>query len=220
MKAPSHATVVAYLALFVALGGSSYAAVQLKRNSVSAAHIKRNAINSSKVKDKSLLLADFKPGQLTGGSGQPGPPGTPGGQGQAGTPGQNGAAGTPGTPGAPGSAKGFAVVNADSTFVPAQSKGVIATSSGTSPGVHCFDLDFTAKAATASILSRHVINGPGGYATTAVAADGQIPFQGAIPAVEECQANPTHTDAIVRTYAEGGPNTPSPTDQKFHVIFE
>ena len=31
---PSHATLVAYVALFVALGGSSYAAVELNENSV------------------------------------------------------------------------------------------------------------------------------------------------------------------------------------------
>lgn len=34
MKLPSHSTVIAYLALFVALGGTAYAATQLPKNSV------------------------------------------------------------------------------------------------------------------------------------------------------------------------------------------
>lgn len=48
-RRPSHATVVAYLALFVALGGSSYAAVTLERNSVRTKHIARGAVTSAKV---------------------------------------------------------------------------------------------------------------------------------------------------------------------------
>ncbi|MDX6704978.1 MAG: hypothetical protein QOI48_824 [Solirubrobacteraceae bacterium] len=85
---------VAYCALFVATGGTSYAAVSLpansvtskqikksavsgpkikknavtaakiKKNAVTAAKIKADAVDTAKVKDGSLLLKDFAPGQL------------------------------------------------------------------------------------------------------------------------------------------------------------
>ena len=76
---PSHATVVAYLALFVALGGTSVAAVSLKRNSVKGKHIARNAVTGPKVKNASLLALDFAAGQLPkGDKGDEGDPGRPG----------------------------------------------------------------------------------------------------------------------------------------------
>jgi hypothetical protein len=75
--------VVALIALFVALGGSSYAAVKLSKNSVKSRHIAprhvkasdlgRNAVRSDRVRDGSLLSQDFAPGQLpTGPQGEPG----------------------------------------------------------------------------------------------------------------------------------------------------
>jgi hypothetical protein len=85
---------VAYLALFVALGGSSYAAVTLPANSVGAKQIKQGAVRSSKVKDASLLAADFKAGQLP--AGPRGIPGVTGATGPQGTPGVTGATGAPG----------------------------------------------------------------------------------------------------------------------------
>jgi hypothetical protein len=86
---------VAYLALFVAMGGTSYAAVKLPANSVKAKQIAAGAVRSSEVKDGSLKSGDFGAGQLAAGpTGPPGAPGAPG------TP------GTPGTPGAPGVAFG------------------------------------------------------------------------------------------------------------------
>jgi hypothetical protein len=70
---------VAYLALFVALGGSSYAATNLPKNSVGSKQIKKNAVTSSKVKNGSLLARDFKAGQLPAGArGLQGPQGAKG----------------------------------------------------------------------------------------------------------------------------------------------
>ena len=100
---PTHATVVAYLALFVALGGSSYAAVSLKRNSVKAEHIARNAITTPKVKDGSLLIRDFAAGQI--------PAGAKGEKGEKGDRGEQGAGGTPGADGAPGTARAYGRVS-------------------------------------------------------------------------------------------------------------
>jgi hypothetical protein len=72
---------VGYVALFIALGGVSYAAVSLPRNSVGTKQIQRNAVNSSKVKNGSLLKADFGTGQLprgmAGPKGPTGPQGSP-----------------------------------------------------------------------------------------------------------------------------------------------
>jgi hypothetical protein len=99
--------VVAMLALFVALGGTSVAAISLARNSVKARHIAPNAVDSAKVKNASLRAGDFRPGEL--------PKGEKGDTGAAGAPGAPGTAGTPGTPGAPGPAgAGWAAGNTSS----------------------------------------------------------------------------------------------------------
>jgi hypothetical protein len=88
---PRHSTVVAYLALFIALGGGAYAATVVKRNrvissSIRNGHVKRvdvgrNAIDSPRVRDRSLLAQDFRPGQLP--------------RGERGEPGERGPAGDP-----------------------------------------------------------------------------------------------------------------------------
>lgn len=75
------ANVVSCVALFAALGGASYAAIQLPKNSVGAKQIKPNAINASKVKDGTLGIAEFNASQrsqLQGPAGQPGPRGPQG----------------------------------------------------------------------------------------------------------------------------------------------
>lgn len=51
---PSPAMVVALLALFVALGGSGYAAVQLKNGSVPGKKLKRNSVTGKQVKESTL----------------------------------------------------------------------------------------------------------------------------------------------------------------------
>ena len=67
---------IGLLALFIALGGTSYAAVNLSKNDVGARHIKPNAVRSSEVKDRSLLAKDFRRGQLPrGATGPQGPAG-------------------------------------------------------------------------------------------------------------------------------------------------
>lgn len=70
------ANVVSCLALFVALGGASYAATQLPKNSIGTKQLKKNAVTSAKVKNNSLQAADFKAGQLPSGpQGKEGPQG-------------------------------------------------------------------------------------------------------------------------------------------------
>ena len=66
MKRPrlTYANVMSTVAVFLALGGVSWAAVTIPRNSVGALQIKRGAVDSVRVKDKSLMAKDFKPGQV------------------------------------------------------------------------------------------------------------------------------------------------------------
>ncbi len=75
-RLPSPGAVLGGLALLVALGGTSYAAISLPANSVGTKQLKANAVVTSKVKDGSLKAVDFAPGQIPAGS--PGAPGAPG----------------------------------------------------------------------------------------------------------------------------------------------
>jgi hypothetical protein len=60
------ANVVATLALFIALGGASYAALKLPKNSVGAKQLKKNAVTEAKIKNESVSAAKVKKGTLTG----------------------------------------------------------------------------------------------------------------------------------------------------------
>ncbi len=53
------ANVTASLALFIALGGTSYAAITLPRNSVGANQIRTGAVRSSEVRDRALGARDL-----------------------------------------------------------------------------------------------------------------------------------------------------------------
>ena len=78
-RRPSPSMAVAFLALLVALGGTSYAVVQLPRGSVGNAQLKRNAVTTSKVKNGSLLRRDFRGGRLPRGRRGPAGPRGPAG---------------------------------------------------------------------------------------------------------------------------------------------
>ena len=56
--------VVACIALAVALGGTSYAAIVLPRNSVGNKQLRASAVTAGKVRNGSLQAKDFGPGQL------------------------------------------------------------------------------------------------------------------------------------------------------------
>ena len=81
-----YANVTATLALVVALGGTSYAAISLPANSVGTKQLKKRAVTNSKlrpnavtsatVRNGSLRAKDFRAGQLPAGpAGPPGPAG-------------------------------------------------------------------------------------------------------------------------------------------------
>jgi hypothetical protein len=78
LRRPSPALVVACLALGIALGGTSYAAIILPANSVGTVQLRTGAVTSVKVKDGSLALRDLRPDTQLGLKGDPGTPGVSG----------------------------------------------------------------------------------------------------------------------------------------------
>jgi len=58
--------VVAYIALFFAIGGVSYAAVDLAKNSVSAREIKKNAVRAPEIKKNAVRSSEVKNDALNG----------------------------------------------------------------------------------------------------------------------------------------------------------
>lgn len=121
---PSPAMVVALIALFVALGGTGYAATTLSDNgsaSTAAARRHRRSLRGPR-----------------GFRGRTGPQGPAGPQGPQGA---QGAAGAAGAPGAPGTAKAYAVVAADGRVVAGHAFNITnANITHPSGGIYCFDL--------------------------------------------------------------------------------
>ncbi len=132
---PSPAMVVASIALLVALGGTSFAAVELSipANSVGATQLKpgsvtntklaANAVTSDKVANRTLVAADFRAGQLPVGP-----------RGPSGPSGPSGPVGPPG----PGSAARWALVARDGTVL-AKSAGLTVTVTHPATGVYVVD---------------------------------------------------------------------------------
>jgi hypothetical protein len=156
---------MATIAVFVALGGSSYAALvvtgknvrnnslttqdirnnslttqDIRNNSLTTEDVRNNSLTTSDVRNRSLLSEDFKPGQLP-----------------AGPAGRTGAQGPQGDPGAPGTARAFVHVidgpAVTATVDVANSKGVSAANiTHTETGAfYCFhDLGFTPQSVIVS----------------------------------------------------------------------
>jgi hypothetical protein len=80
----TYANVMATIAVFIALGGSSYAAItvtgkNVKNGSLTGKDIKNSSLTTSDMKNRSLLSKDFKAGQLPAGAqGPQGPKGDKG----------------------------------------------------------------------------------------------------------------------------------------------
>ncbi len=62
----TYANVIATLALFIAIGGSAYAATQLKKNSVGTKQIKNQAVTAAKIQNGAITGAQVKGGSLSG----------------------------------------------------------------------------------------------------------------------------------------------------------
>jgi hypothetical protein len=103
-----HSTAVAYLALFVALGGSAYAAVavtgkNIKDGTITGRDGKNGSLATSKLSTKALGSLTGQGGP-TGPQGEKGEPGPVGPQGATGPKGETGQAGPQGPAGPPGQA--------------------------------------------------------------------------------------------------------------------
>jgi hypothetical protein len=134
---------VAYLALFFALGGTSFAAVNaLPRNSVGSPQIKNGSIQKVDISKRTVSSLRGLRG-LRGLTGSAGPAGPTGATGATGPKGDAGAAG------APGSALAYARIQANGTLVTTASKNITAANvykSTLQTGVYCFKgLSFTPK---------------------------------------------------------------------------
>jgi hypothetical protein len=95
---------IALLALFVALGGTSYAVVSLPPNSVGSKQIRKNAVTAAKVRNGSLGLADLSAGTAGALKGDKGDRGDQGQRGETGPQGESGATGSQGERGLQGPA--------------------------------------------------------------------------------------------------------------------
>jgi hypothetical protein len=58
--------IVAFIALFIAIGGSSYAVTRLPAGSVGSKQLKKNAVTGAKVKNRSITAADIRVASLAG----------------------------------------------------------------------------------------------------------------------------------------------------------
>jgi hypothetical protein len=101
---PTYANVMATVAVFIALGGASYAATQLPKNSVGSAQLKSGAVTPPK------LSAAAKQA-LRGETGPQGAQGDPGLRGETGLPGM------PGQPGARGPSNAYVAATTEATTV-------------------------------------------------------------------------------------------------------
>lgn len=64
-RRPSPALVVAVIALVAALGGTSYAAFSLPKNSVGSKQLKKNAVTTKKIKNGAVTSSKINPAGLT-----------------------------------------------------------------------------------------------------------------------------------------------------------
>jgi hypothetical protein len=127
MGRPSPALVLACVALFVALGGTGYAALQLPKNSVGSKQIRKgavknseianNAVTGAKVRRGSLRASDFRASSLPRGPAGP--------------------AGPTGPAGPAGSARAFGYVTAAGVVDAARSRGGATVSHVADSGVYC-----------------------------------------------------------------------------------
>ena len=197
---------IALLALFLALGGTTYAA--------STALIGKNTVASPQVVNGSLKTKDLSAKARKALKGNRGLRGL---RGAVGATGARGPTGVTGVQGAAGEAVGFAGVHGDGTlFTPTSlSKNVTAANiSHPLAGVYCFhNLPFTPRSAMAS--------GANGFGANFTLATVEINGRdGGIFAPPDCAAT---DQARVRTVLvpSGGAYTPSAlADEAFYVWFE
>jgi hypothetical protein len=101
---PRPSDILSIAAVFIALGGTSYAAFSLPRASVGERELKRDAVSSTRIADRSIKRRDLARDVLA--AGQAGPAGPAGPKGDRGPQGPQGPTGLQGPPGPAGSGGG------------------------------------------------------------------------------------------------------------------
>ena len=99
MKNLKPSTVIAVIALFIAIGGTATAASGL----IDGKKIKPGTVTAKQIKNKTITTSKLAPGTVKALKGAQGPAGPAGPSGSNGAPGSNGATGATGPAGAPGS---------------------------------------------------------------------------------------------------------------------
>ena len=136
------ANTVSVVALFVALGGTGYAAVQ-----VTGDDVRNGSLTGADIRDGSLRAADLAPGVAAAGiktadqrgaRGLRGPKGLRGFRGRPGPAGPTGATGAAGAAGPPGTAAGYAHVHGDGTVDLAHSKNITGGNVVVQNSTYCF----------------------------------------------------------------------------------
>lgn len=113
MRRLSYANVMATVAVFLALGGTSYAALK-----ITGKDVKDGSLTSRDVKDRSLRARDFSAGALPSGvKGDKGDKGAPGDQGEPGEKGEKGDKGDPGPAGPAGPAGRWLLIDENGDIV-------------------------------------------------------------------------------------------------------
>jgi hypothetical protein len=183
------ANVTAFLALFIAVGGTSYAAVtvtgrNVKDGSLTGRDLKDGSVTSKDV--AGLTAADLPPNLPTGATGATGPRGAPG---------EAGPAGANGRPGADATNL-WAVVQADGTL--AAGSGVVSVQSCSSCG--SYDVKFNrsvancARIAVPGVVSNRQLGVPpeGGSVFTELSFDTSkvivYPFSGGVAPAQQARA--------------------------------
>jgi hypothetical protein len=192
-RRPSASLVISLVALFVALGGTSYAALTItgknvKNGSLTTKDIKNNSLTSADVHDRSLRLRDFRSGDLP--KGQRGP---------------TGPAGPAGAAGAAGSAIAFARVGASGDVDAGVSKNVAAVASTPGDGIYC--LNDTAGTPKSIALTIDISGADSRKSRISGSA---------VPAAVTA-ACPAPADIVVATVQDNNTFPETPTDLPFYV---
>ncbi|MCW2920494.1 MAG: hypothetical protein JWL76_368 [Thermoleophilia bacterium] len=176
----TYANVMATIAVALSLGGVSYAAVALPRNSVGAAQLQTNSVTTTKVANGSLTLRDLA---------------APTRRALTGTSGPAGAVGSAGPTGAPG-ARGPSTIHTSATSapstmtLPAGSHLVFGFARSSTPGTSC-TLTIGSDTDTAGL--------PQGGAMTLMLA---VQLTSATPATLSCSGTVTYGSRLAAVQAD------------------
>jgi hypothetical protein len=197
----TYANVVSTLALFIALGGASYAAIKLPKDSVGNRHIKNDAIATDNIKDGAITRDKIRNGAIGSGKVRDGtlreddfnedelPEGEPG---RDGLDGRDGFDGRDGPAGPPANPEYWAFANADGTGVRGTAVSVTKSAPPADPGTYVVNFAGDRRASCGFIAS----------------------LDGAAPGFVAVGAGTTEAeDAIVRTYDNAG----AAADRGFHL---